>query len=131
MYTDVKGMEKESFLTEAPELDASTLACGVVFSATDRFEVSLGYKERTRSWQQTQWWYPNPMHSKTAKKYVSRVVNETGIGRLSLSAMPRSPFAVQYPGANFNGRAFAIGLRMRWAVSGLKKNNEQVTEYVY
>ena len=45
MYTDIKGMEKESFLTEAPELDASTLACGVVFSATDRFDVSLGYTD--------------------------------------------------------------------------------------
>lgn len=43
LYTDIKGMEKESLMVEAPELDASTIAAGVVFSPTDRFDISLGY----------------------------------------------------------------------------------------
>jgi long-chain fatty acid transport protein len=53
MYTDIKGMEKESFMTEAPELDASTLACGAVFSATDRFDISLGYTDVSYSSETT------------------------------------------------------------------------------
>jgi long-chain fatty acid transport protein len=47
LYTDIKGMEKESLLVEAPELDASTIGIGVVFSPTDRFDVSLGYTDVT------------------------------------------------------------------------------------
>ena len=45
LYTDIKGMEEESLLAEAPEIDANTLACGVVYSPTDRFEISLGYTD--------------------------------------------------------------------------------------
>jgi long-chain fatty acid transport protein len=45
MHTDIKGMEKVSLMTEAPELDADTLAGGIVYSPTDRFEISLGYTD--------------------------------------------------------------------------------------
>ncbi len=47
LYTDIKGMEKESLLVEAPELDASTIGLGVVFSPTDRFDISFGYTDVT------------------------------------------------------------------------------------
>lgn len=45
LATRIKGMEKVSLLTESPELDASTIAGGIVFSPTDRFEISLGYTD--------------------------------------------------------------------------------------
>lgn len=45
MYTNIVGMEKESLLAEAPELDANTIGAGVVYSPTDRFEISLGYTD--------------------------------------------------------------------------------------
>ena len=45
LVTDIKGTDKEDLRTEAPELDASTLACGLVFSPTSRFDVSLGFTD--------------------------------------------------------------------------------------
>lgn len=45
LYTNIKGMEKVSLMTEAPELDANTIAGGIVYSPTDRFEISLGYTD--------------------------------------------------------------------------------------
>lgn len=45
LLTNIKGMEKVSLLTEAPELDASTIAGGIVYSPTDRLEISLGYTD--------------------------------------------------------------------------------------
>ena len=45
LATRIKGMEKVSLLTESPELDASTIAGGIVFSPTDRFDISLGYTD--------------------------------------------------------------------------------------
>jgi long-chain fatty acid transport protein len=47
MYTNIVGMEKESLLTEAPELDANTIGLGVVFSPTDRWDFTLGYTDVT------------------------------------------------------------------------------------
>jgi long-subunit fatty acid transport protein len=45
MYTNIVGMEKESLLVEAPELDANTIGAGVVSSPTDRFDITLGYTD--------------------------------------------------------------------------------------
>jgi long-chain fatty acid transport protein len=45
LLTKIKGMEKVSLLTESPELDASTIAGGIVYSPTDRFQISLGYTD--------------------------------------------------------------------------------------
>lgn len=45
MYTDIRGMDNESLRPEAPELDANTIAGGIVYSPIDRFEISLGYTD--------------------------------------------------------------------------------------
>ncbi len=42
LYTDIRGMAPENLLVEAPELDADTIAAGVVFSPTERWQISLG-----------------------------------------------------------------------------------------
>lgn len=45
MYTNIVGMEKESLMIEAPELDANTIGVGVVYSPTNRLDISLGYTD--------------------------------------------------------------------------------------
>jgi long-chain fatty acid transport protein len=45
LLTNIAGMEKESLLTESPELDATTIALGVVYSPIDRLDISLGYTD--------------------------------------------------------------------------------------
>ncbi len=42
LYTDIRGMPPENLLVEAPELDANTIAAGVVFSPTERWQISFG-----------------------------------------------------------------------------------------
>jgi long-chain fatty acid transport protein len=42
LHTNIKGMPAENKLTEAPELDANTVSAGVVFSATERLQLSFG-----------------------------------------------------------------------------------------
>jgi long-subunit fatty acid transport protein len=43
LITNIVGMEKESLLTEAPELDAKSIGTGVVYSPTDRLDITLAY----------------------------------------------------------------------------------------
>lgn len=45
LYTNIVGMEKESLMVEAPELDANTIGAGVVYSPTNRLDISLGYTD--------------------------------------------------------------------------------------
>jgi long-chain fatty acid transport protein len=42
MHTNIRGMQADDLLTEAPELDANTLALGCVWSPLDRLSISLG-----------------------------------------------------------------------------------------
>jgi long-chain fatty acid transport protein len=45
MRTDIRGMENESLRPETPELDANSIAAGIVYGPIDRFEISLGYTD--------------------------------------------------------------------------------------
>ena len=47
LRTDIDGMKKEDLLPEAPELDASTIGLGAVYSPTDRWDVTFGYTDVT------------------------------------------------------------------------------------
>jgi long-chain fatty acid transport protein len=47
LRTDIAGMKKENLLPEAPELDASTIGIGAVYSPTDRWDISFGYTDVT------------------------------------------------------------------------------------
>lgn len=42
LRTDIKGMDSQDLLPEAPELDANTIAAGFVWSPTERLSLSLG-----------------------------------------------------------------------------------------
>ncbi len=42
MHTNIRGMSSDDLLTEAPELDANTLALGCVWSPMERLSFSLG-----------------------------------------------------------------------------------------
>ena len=42
MHTNIRGMSPDDLLTEAPELDANTVALGCVWSPLDRLSFSLG-----------------------------------------------------------------------------------------
>jgi long-chain fatty acid transport protein len=42
MYTNIRGMSPDDLLTEAPELDANTVALGCVWSPLDRLSITLG-----------------------------------------------------------------------------------------
>ncbi len=43
LYTDIEGMEPESLMPEAAELDAQTIGLGVVHSPTDSLDITFGY----------------------------------------------------------------------------------------
>lgn len=42
MHTNIRGMQEDDLLTEAPELDANTLALGCVWSPLERLSFTLG-----------------------------------------------------------------------------------------
>ena len=45
LYTDIQGMDVNSLLVEAPELDAKTIGLGAVYSPTNRLDISFGYTD--------------------------------------------------------------------------------------
>jgi long-chain fatty acid transport protein len=47
LHTEIKGMQSEDLLTEAPELDANSVALGLVYSPIERLDLTLGVE---RSW---------------------------------------------------------------------------------
>ena len=47
LHTEIKGMKSYDLLPEAPELDANSIACGLVFSPIERLDLTLGLE---RSW---------------------------------------------------------------------------------
>ncbi|RPJ10823.1 MAG: hypothetical protein EHM37_12110 [Deltaproteobacteria bacterium] len=47
LHTEIKGMESQDLLTEAPELDANSVALGLVYSPIERLDLTLGVE---RSW---------------------------------------------------------------------------------
>jgi long-chain fatty acid transport protein len=47
LHTEIKGMKSEDLLPEAPELDANSVACGLVYSPIERLSLTLGVE---RSW---------------------------------------------------------------------------------
>jgi long-chain fatty acid transport protein len=50
MHTEIKGMESQDLLTEAPELDADTVGLGLVWSPIERLSLTLS---GTRVWYQS------------------------------------------------------------------------------
>ena len=47
LHTEIKGMKSYDLLPEAPELDANSIACGLVWSPIERLDLTLGLE---RSW---------------------------------------------------------------------------------
>jgi long-subunit fatty acid transport protein len=47
LHTEIKGMKSYDLLPEAPELDANSVACGLVYSPIERLSLTLGLE---RSW---------------------------------------------------------------------------------
>jgi long-subunit fatty acid transport protein len=47
LRTEIKGMKSQDLLTEAPELDANSVALGLVYSPIERLDLTLGVE---RSW---------------------------------------------------------------------------------
>jgi long-chain fatty acid transport protein len=47
LHTEIKGMKSYDLLPEAPELDANSVACGLVWSPIERLSLTLGIE---RSW---------------------------------------------------------------------------------
>ena len=47
LHTEIKGMKSQDLLPEAPELDANSVACGLVYSPIERLSLTLGVE---RSW---------------------------------------------------------------------------------
>ena len=47
LHTEIKGMESHDLLPEAPELDANSVALGLVYSPIERLDLTLGVE---RSW---------------------------------------------------------------------------------
>lgn len=51
LHSEIKGMESENLLPEAPELDANTLGLGVVWSPIERLSLTLG---GVRAWYESE-----------------------------------------------------------------------------
>jgi len=47
LHTEIKGMKSYDLLPEAPELDANSVSCGLVWSPIERLDLTLGLE---RSW---------------------------------------------------------------------------------
>jgi long-subunit fatty acid transport protein len=47
LHTEIEGMDSQDLLTEAPELDANSVALGLVYSPIERLSLTLGVE---RSW---------------------------------------------------------------------------------
>jgi long-chain fatty acid transport protein len=50
LHTEIKGMQSQDLLPEAPELDANSVAVGLVFSPIERLDLTLGGE---RSWYES------------------------------------------------------------------------------
>jgi long-chain fatty acid transport protein len=50
LHTEIQGMKSYDLLPEAPELDANSLACGLVWSPIERLDLTIGLE---RSWYES------------------------------------------------------------------------------